>query len=249
MNGKISAHHGHVDYPNNLSHAVAVIEEYREIDIVEIDFVSFGDDIVSSHDYDIDIISFGSVLQDWIESIVVEHRKILWIDIKENLFIYLNWMYNTFNVPLLLRKLQLIRRIIYKDRGCDITPYVWIGCQDGDLLNHIIRENDTMKHPWKIMLDMPTVSSYIYQHISPPCFSRLLEDMVIDEFKNKPVRQYDIIAIDQSFFNTMTSLIQFIKSLNLRPETNVILYTFKERVDAPRIKNINIIMQYDYHLQ
>lgn len=243
---KISAHHGHIDYPNNLKRALDVIDKNNTPDIIEIDFVSFGDSIISSHDYDIDVINCGNILEDWIMEMVVHRGKILWIDVKENLFIHFNCMYSKFDVPLLFRILQLVRRSVFQDKKLNITPFIWIGCQDKDLFNSLIQENDTMKHPWKMILDMPTVSSYIYQYLTPNCFNHLLEDMVIEEFRNKPVRQYDVIAIDQSFFYSLSSMTKFIKTLKLRPDTHVILNSFSNHEEAPVIKNINIIMQYDY---
>jgi hypothetical protein len=245
----VSAHHGCIHFPNHLISAANIVDENSEIDIVEIDFVTFGNEVISSHDYDVDVIQQGSILFDWILAMVIERGKILWIDIKENLTIFFNWMYDKFDVSLFFMSLIQIRREISKKKQIDITPFIWIGCQDRDLFKRLKEENETLKHPWKMIFDIPTVSSYIYQYLMPSCFIHILEDSVVNEFSNVPMRQYDIISIDQSFFHSMESLVQFIKKLPLRHNTSVILNSYEDRsIEAPYIKNLNVIMQYDYRL-
>lgn len=246
----VSAHHGYIDFPNHLISCADIVDENREIDIVEIDFVTFGNEVISSHDYDIEVIQQGSILYDWVMAMVFERQKILWIDIKENLFIYFNWMYDKFDVSMFFKTLIHIRREISRTKHIDITHNIWIGCQDTSLFRRLKEENETLKHPWIMIYDIPTVGHYIYQHLMPSCFIHLLEEMVIGEFSKIPMRQYDIISIDQSFFHSMESMIRFIKNLNLRRGTNVVLNSYENRaIEAPYIKHLNIIMQYDYRLK
>ena len=106
---KVSCHHGDINNPNQLFYVEKLIERENDfIDIYEIDFVMFKNKVVSSHDYDIDMIYKGTELIKWIDLIIIKNNKILWIDIKENLSIFCN-SYNQFNIYLFFKELELIR--------------------------------------------------------------------------------------------------------------------------------------------
>jgi hypothetical protein len=238
----ISCHHGDIHHQNNLSKVKKLVKHYPEIDIFEIDFISFDDKIISSHDYNMSVIKEGSVLEKWVQFLVIEKRKILWLDIKENLTIYMNCGFEKFDTHLLFSKLKSLRRLA----SFDITPYIWIGCQEIPVRQSIVEKNKRLSRPWQLILDMPTVPSYMLQRITPNFARGYLREMICHDFMESGYEEYSILTIDQSFFLSREEIISFIKSLKLEKETKIVINSFDRSVEPIRIKNHYIIMQYDY---
>lgn len=241
----ISCHHGDINHQNNLGAAEALIERFPEIDVFEIDFISLSDEIISSHDYDINVICHGSRLEEWVASVVIKSKKILWLDVKENLGIYCACQFERFDYKLLFRKLKKIR----ESTGMDITPYVWIGCQDVTLRHKIFKRNKRLTQPWQLMLDMPTVSGYVAQRLMPQWARCYLRDWVCDDFRETPYEHFAVLSIDQSFFLTRDEIKQFIKSLKVSPQTIIVVNSFSRDVRPLKVNNCRVVMQYDYTLE
>jgi hypothetical protein len=240
---RISNHHGDVENPNNLKAAKRVIEQHgAEIDIYEIDFVSVGNKIISSHDYIDHKIKRGSKLSRWIDLVVVEHRRILWIDVKENLAIFMACAYGKFNADALFSSLDRSRRRIMRDFGFDILHYIWIGCQDLDLRSYIHRTSGE----WRVIMDMPSVTNYIWQYATLGLAKGWLCRKVCQEFKESDYKDYDVVTIDQSFFFTRKDIKKFIMSLDLDPSIPIVINSFDRDVKPIKIRNHHIIMQYNY---
>ena len=238
----ISCHHGDIHHQNNLARVERLIETYPEIDIYEIDFISLDDKIISSHDYDMNVIKQGSTLDEWVRVVVLAHKKILWLDIKENLALYCACGFEKFDHRALFRALQKVRDAA----TMDLTPYIWIGCQDVTLRYKIFKKNAKLAQPWQMILDMPTVSSYIAQRVTPTWARCYLREAVCDDFRATTYEKFPIISIDQSFFQSRDEIKEFIRSLGLSSQMVIVLNSFDRSVAPITMKNHYIVMQYDY---
>jgi hypothetical protein len=267
----ISCHHGDVSQPNNLEQAKKVYHNKGyEIDIYEVDFVCFCGRIVSAHDYDRQQISSGSSLEEWIDFFVVQKRKILWLDIKENITLvsggcgYEKFDYRALFDVLEAKRQEVMRRFI-DDGGdvdelfidnsksvtglyppLDIANYIVIGCQDAELHKKIANKSRQHKKRWRLILDSPDVWAYVLQYLCPGFLAPYLCDYVCEQFRQTKYRHYGMISIDQSFFSSRSKLIDFIKSLKLSPNTMVIVNSYDRTVPPLQIENHYIVMQYDY---
>jgi len=254
----ISNHHGDTHAPNELEPARQIDHHYgHEIDIYEIDFVSFHGRIISAHDYDIDKINQGSELHEWIDFVVVQRRKVLWLDIKENLDIYLACGYAKFDCDALFSVLEYKRQqlLTRSTDAIDLTQYVIIGCQEKELHAKIVHRNNNQLYQqrngqkWRMILDAPNVWSYVLQYITPALLLPHLHNYICNDFRHSGYERYGAISIDQSFFASPQDIVDFIRSLKLRPETLVIINSFTRNVAPITVEgHDNVIMQYDYTL-
>lgn len=257
----ISNHHGDVNAPNELEAAKRVeLTHGHEIDIYEIDFVSYYGRIVSAHDYDIDKIARGSDLHEWIDFVVVQRRKVLWLDVKENLDIYLACGFAKFDAQALFdtlayKRAQVLNQHRERDgdggskKPLDIANYIIIGCQESELRADLVFRNRLQQHGfrWHMILDAPDVWSYVLQYLCPALLKPYLRDFVCNEFQqNSEYHHYGVISVDQSFFASRRDITAFIESLRLAPNTLVIINSFARDVAPIAIANHYIIMQYDY---
>jgi len=241
---KISNHHGDLNKPNNLKATREIITQYgHEIDIYEIDFVSSHGRIISSHDYEGEKIRSGSTLEKWIREVVINNRKILWADIKENLPIFFSCGYGKFDTDALFNSLNDARKWVLENKDFDIQPYIWLGCQEPELHEEICHR----KGDWTVILDMPRVNNYILQYI-PFIPKSYLRDKICQESKESSYRDYSIITIDQSFFFTRKEIKDFIKSLKLAKDTKVVINSFEKSVRPIDVDGLEIIMQYNYRV-
>ena len=244
---KISAHHGDAGRPNNLATARTLLEHHDEIDVMEIDFVTFRGHIVSSHDYDASVIVDGSPLEEWMRFVVGERHCVLWIDVKENSWLYMNWMYGQFDVALFFQTLRRVRRALWREDGqLDVTALVWIGCQDPALRQRLVEANDVQRHPWQMMLDVPMMRSYVWKMLTPSCLAAALEKQVMEELLGVDYKQAQLLSLDHSFFASRDALIAFLRKLKLRRGATLILYSFPRDVKPIQLRNVNVVMQYDY---
>jgi hypothetical protein len=245
----ISAHHGDVARPNELKWARRVCEQNSEIDCLEIDFVTFREEVRSSHDYDEQMIAQGSQLSEWL-AFTVPNGIQLWIDVKQNLSLYFNWMYGEFDVRLFFDTLRRAHEDLSEQGHTDTRATVWIGCQDRELLNRLNEFNHKLQrhNRWKIVLDLPTIGAYVYQTFVPHCLMALITRRAESDITSTETdyKHYDVISLDQSFWDSVEELCDFIKRLKLNEGTTVILNSYPRNVEAPRIKGIRIVMQYDY---
>lgn len=242
---RISAHHGLLSRPNELKAAKRLCQQRKEIDCLEIDFVTFRGEIISSHDYDEQTIARGSPLGEWLEY-VATHQLVLWIDVKQNEWFYFNGMYGTFDVHLFFQALREARRFIWKEYQVNITHYVWIGCQNCLLREALQEANGKLKNPWQLVLDLPFVKSYVYKALLPTCMASTLARLAEEEILNSPYKRFPIISIDRDFFSDEETLIDFLRELRLKRGTRVILNSFPRSVKPIEVNGLDIVMQYDY---
>ena len=242
--GGHSCHHGDIKKENCLS-AVKKLEKVygREIGIYEIDFISFHGEIYSSHDYTVDAIRSENKLLNWIEYVVVERRKVLWLDVKENYWFYFNCGFEKFCVTTLLQRLTDAYTYCQKKYSLDIKNFVWIGCQERTLHREIMRQN---RNRWKMILDLPTVNTYILRKITLGLLGELYLDRVRNDYLESPYKKYKIITLDQIFFRSTGQLLDFIRALDLPPDVSIIVNSFPFSTPPLKLKGHNIIMQYDY---
>lgn len=252
-----SCHHGHVEHQNNLRQAIDVIRTNPDIRIVEIDFIQLGDEFISSHDYVAENISNGSPLLEWVRKVVIERKKILWIDLKSHVdFMAFCCCDIRFKLDCnaLFKTLSGICRIL----DMRVQDKVWLSCQDLEVREALVRCNRRLKpeNKWTIVTDIPFVYSYAVnacQYVLPSIFYNWLQDRVFAElcqydfnrtriYANVPI----IVCIDKSFFATTERLTKFIEDSTIPLGSTIVLYTF-ERTEPPiLISGYDIIMQYDY---
>jgi hypothetical protein len=248
----ISSHHGDYRRENNLVAAVRVAEIFEEIDIYEIDFVSVGKRVISSHDYEEEAIANGSPVEEWIREFVVKRGKILWLDVKENLTLLMNCGYGKFGVRALFHRLETEWKEAANrpQNPVDIRTRIWIGCQDVSLRERLFEYNQRRcGGRWHQILDMPTTTAYILQRITPPCFTSLLCEYVCRESRESDYRDFDLLSVDRSFFPGRKAMKAFILSLELRPDVLVVLNSFGRNQKPIILPNHRIAMQYDYTVQ
>lgn len=241
MKPRISCHHGDSSNQNNLVAASRILREYPEIDIMEIDFVFYNNDIVSSHDYSAHNILHGSSLSEWIEMVVIKHKKILWIDMKPDLSI------GAFLWPSFKEEVACLFSILRSfKRG--IGNSLMITSQDPSITEEI--NNTPIDMKWPTATDIPYLSSYIWQYILSPGLQVWNDDSIYKYFATEyDFSPYSIVAIDKSFFaHDIDKVFRFISECNIGEGTTVILYNFKRGVPIIHSEYCNIVMQYDYSL-
>src|ERR1700744_684801 len=205
---RISAHHGDVERPNQLKAARRVLRQNPEIQCLEIDFVSFQGEIVSSHDYALEAIEQGAPLLQWMR-LCAEKQLVLWIDVKQNEWFYFNAMYGEFDVALFFEKLKESRRLLQRELQVDMRDWVWIGCQNCALRDAIHAKNRRAKHRWHLVLDLPFIKSYVYKALLPRCMPRTLARLAEEEIYNSDYEHYKVLSLDQVFFATHDMLVGF----------------------------------------
>jgi len=258
VGGMTSCHHGHSLQQNNLKQAIEVLKTNREIGVVEIDFVQVGDDFVSSHDYTQEGIQNGSTLLEWIQEGVVNRGKILWVDIKSHVDFTAYFCCCDMRFKFDCRALFRALGQIYKRLKQRLQDNVWLSCQDREIRDAFIRENNRLKacNRWTIATDIPFVYSYAVnacRYVFPTSMYNWLQDRAFADLLNydfdatriyldRPV----VVCIDQSFFPSVERLIKFIEDSTIPLGSKVILYTFSKEQPPIVVPGYEIIMQYDY---
>lgn len=249
----IANHHGDIKNENNLSSTRNIIKNHKEIDIFEIDFVHYKGDFYSSHDYKLDNILNGSTLTKWIDLIIIQNKRILYIDIKTNIDVFsiLFFCYPNlrFDVQAFFKHINKIRRYYLKKMNFDIIKYIWIACQDKDTISDINRINDKrVKSKWIIISDIPYYSNYILKTIfSCVCAYNLINKYVVQQpFLSHDFTDDLVVSIDKSCFNSIEELIYFIEMSSIPRGITIVLYTFELNEERIYIKGYNIVMLYNY---
>jgi hypothetical protein len=250
----ISNHHGDVQRPNELVRAKLVERHWgHEIDMYEIDFVSYHGRLLSAHDYDVDQMTRGSPLEEWLDFVVAERRKILWLDVKENLAIYMACGFAQFDCAALFQTLAHKRDQFINATGgaLDLTDYVIIGCQEPALHARIVAKNRRLArrhhYSWRMILDAPSVASYYWQYVLPSFLKPWLRDWMCQDFARSNYRHYAVISIDQSFFESRAEILDFIRSLRLGGSgTMIIVNSYARSEPRLQLDDHHIVMQYDY---
>lgn len=242
-----SAHHGDYKSPNELTPALLIADAHPEVQVFEIDFVDTGDaqkQIISSHDYDERAIARGSPLAQWVDALVVQRRRILWLDCKQNLDLYFAWQYPKFHARRLFRQLEKLRTDVMPA----LAQFLWIGSQDCELRSQLLAENEKLPldKRWRFILDMPTVMSYGWLRITPHCWQGWVFDDAYQKFRDTDYQSYDVISLDREFFTGPSQLKRFLRSLHLRPGVLVVLNSFSLKQAPLELEEHCIVMQYDY---
>ncbi len=246
---KLCCHHGDFDRQNNLASAIVIMDENPQIDIYEIDFIDYGGQCISSHDYKQQNILNGSSIRDWIREICVKRKKILYVDLKVDVGLgYLlsfsgsDWK---FNCVRLFNELNRIHSTYQRKKNVDIKKYIWLTSQDYDVAGKLYSINNHLdrKHRWKCIIDAPYVNYYILQYLVSGCSPSFVNDRTYNacmeyNFDN------DIIALDYSFFGS--NITKFIKDSTIKAGSTIILYSFELGTKPIEIEGYYIIMTYNY---
>ncbi len=255
-----SCHHGHSRYPNNLAHAIRVMNTQEEVGVMEIDFVQVGDDFVSSHDYKTENIEQGSCLGDWVEEVIVKRDLILWIDIKSHidvmgfLFVCCDKRFK-FDCHALFKALA---RLYNKHQSqLRLQDKIWLSCQDADVRDSLIRLNGSLKarYKWTIVTDIPFIYSYVCKYLNDwlPVFAYTsMYDYVFSHFLEFDFTDVAIgfggiiVCIDQSFFPSDARLIEFIEKSTIPPGATLVLYNYERTHPPIKVMGYTVKMQYEY---
>ncbi len=252
---RISNHHGDSHRENHLPSARAVIEAHPEIDIVEIDFVSHNGQYVSMHDYSVLGLLEGSLLIDWVELVVVQHARMLWIDVKPKWDI-VSILCDTAEAETvsLMRHLDQLR-VIYmaRQQPRDLRHSVFLASQDATMSHALRRFNSLLpqERRWCISEDVPFLGTYILQRVLSYGWQDTLNRAVQERFAHYDFSHATVVSIDALFFDyNVTAMCEFIRANGtLRPETWIILYSF-ERSQLPEPVTLegypHIITQYNH---
>lgn len=220
----VSCHHGAANDENKLSSAMKILDLYKEIDIIEIDFIYVNNQFISSHDYD---TIQGESLEMWIDEIV-KRDKILWIDLKDtqiSFFIKELSKLNIEHLYILLNNLSLK----YKN----LHHHVLIGCQ------YMHAYNLLSQNKFTVIRDLPRDTMYFLTEISPISIENIVINSILED-----VGDSNIIAIDRTFL-TEEGLLSI---LNLIKSEIIIIYNYNRDESIPFVKNKYIIIQYNYYI-
>lgn len=248
---RLCCHHGDYDNQNNLAAAKKIMEENPQIDIYEIDFVDYGRQFISSHDYAYHSRIGGSPLSEWIREICVKRKKILYVDLKVDVdFSYLffcsgggiEWK---FDCQRLYAVLNEMARKYRKKYNINIRNYIWLTSQDYDVVSKLnsINEFQEKKRRWTCIIDVPYVNYYIAQYTLPGCMMGLLGGRTYSEFMTYNF-DCDIVALDYSFFTHYIT--RFIENSTIKLGSTIILYSFELGTEPINIMGYNIVMTYNY---
>lgn len=228
QNKKISCHHGNIQFENQLKPVIDLLKT-NQIDIIEIDFVCYQNQYISSHDYTLDNITKGSTLEEWVD-VIMKFNKILWIDLKDTTFgIFFNS--NRLDIPLLFNKLDLL-----KLKYPNLNQHILIGCQYVSSYQQLLSHDN-----YTILTDLPQDYAYVLNYLTPFLFKSTLNDYIKTWIQNYTYG--DIMALDKSFFNNLDELTTLLDTITA---SIVILYNFEKGDVIPNIKGKHVIIQYNF---
>lgn len=242
----VSCHHGDIKDQNNLVSAARVLDKYDEIDILEIDFVFYMNDMISSHDYSAKNILHGSSLSKWIEMTVIHYGRVLWIDLKPRLDIA-SFLWSNDQKEEAICLFRILGEM-KKKYGIKISESILITSQDPIITEEIEIANSL--NEWRVVADIPHMSSYIWQAILPPGLQEWNDSSIYTDFTTLyDFSRFAVIAIDKSFFNnSIDRVFRFIKESNIKVGSTIIIYNFTKETPVIHSPNYNIVMQYDFSL-
>jgi hypothetical protein len=250
---KTSCHHGDYLRPNSLEETRAVLQRYPEIAIVEIDFVLLCEPepvLLSSHDYEQQSVERGATLEEWVKLVVLEQKRLLWMDIKTRLGFWslLSEPEKRLDVALLLALMRKMRRHFLKHCGQDVQQRVLLGCQDEPVYKALLALNNQEKHPWRVLLDLPFATSYIGQMLLP---DEWINNWMQETYVQYPYEQdgavgQQYVCLDRNFFTNNRQLEDFIQCSGIARNSVVIVYSYPRTAKPLRVPGYQIMMQCDY---
>lgn len=226
-----SAHHGCINYENQLKPTLELFSRHPEIGLVEIDFVYHEGKFISSHDYEKDNIIMGSTLKKWVKHII-RLDKIMWVDIKDTTLSIISYQFSEFDVYEFYRQLEELE-IMFPT----IRKHLLLSCQYTNTYEDLVKLNPG----FTIINDMPQDQSYVLDKFMPlSLIKTFVHDTTLSQLKGIK----NIICLDKSFFMNGTELSQFIRQLD---SDIVILYSYEiGETDLPVVEGKHIIYQYNY---
>jgi hypothetical protein len=235
-----------------------VLQQYPEIAVIEIDFVLLCDgeepELLASHDYEPGSLVRATPLKAWIEMVVLQQKRLLWLDLKTRLSLWtlMSEPRSRLDVPLLLGLLNQLQRHFRKHCNYDIRKQLLLGCQDEQVYRLLCELNAQQSHAWRLLLDLPFADSYIHKKMMPDALAnewmqetyRLYAYAETLESSGSEGRRY--ICLDTSFFESTDAVKDFIQRSTLPRHSVLVLYSYPRTAPALSVPGYTILMQYDY---
>lgn len=250
----ISCHHGDINHPNVLYHARKILERNPEIAIMEIDFIGVNNNtgwhFVSSHDHDKGEILRSSPLEEWLQFVIVENERQLYIDVKARVDIMsLLGIESKFPTLFFFLYMQQQRTTIKETYKLDIRDFLFIGCQYGEIKEELKRLNNQYSEDdrWTLIDDLPLYGAYVRDAILRPLGMGFIVDWYVKSFLSEyDFSQSHLVSLDRKFFHDDAELLDLIGRVNLPPGARIVIYNFDLSHRTVTAEGFSVIMQYDY---
>lgn len=226
-----SAHHGFINYENQLSPIIMLFATHTDVGILEIDFYYHNGEFVSSHDGTEENLSKGSSLEQWVDCIIT-HNKILWIDVKDTTSSIISEEFSVFDVDVFYQCLQRL-----ENKYMNLKNNILIGCQYTSTYNNLINKNIG----YNIIHDMPRDFAYILNKFLPLVLIKsCIHNRILEDLQGIT----GIVCLDHTFFDDVNELNTFITML---PHQTIIVYSYDiSEKNLPKVPGKHIIHQFDY---
>jgi len=237
MNTFISAHHGDHNHENSLAHTLELLDKRKEIKYVEIDFVCWNNNYVSSHDYNEEIISKGSSLREWLISLT-KRKIVLWMDVKDVDYSIVGDVFSKVDGKLLFQILDEVETALYAN-GIYLKDWIFISSQYVYAEKRIVNANI---NKYMIAKDLPTFYAYAFEWKNIP---HGIQNLFKEEVKRVILEQRycDVVCLDCSFFDTE----QEVENLFVESKVGmVILYSLEGKEIIHLQKTKKVVYQYDF---
>lgn len=229
----ISSHHGYIDRPNSLSDCIYLSESNPDIDMFEIDFITYGQAVLSAHDYDDSNILKGQYLSDWFDYFIPKN-KVLWIDLKDTVGSLIISSESQFDCNLFFDKLESERQK-FRKQNIDLRDRIIISSQFPHIQNQLRRNAH-----YQIIFDYPSISTYLLKEHS--IFHPIIQYNIKSQIDQ--LAPQSVIALDASFFANTKELRSFIKDID--PKIIIIYSLHYDGIFDQSIQDKHIIIQHDY---
>lgn len=237
MKKSISAHHGDHIHENSLCHTLALLDKRKDIKYVEIDFVCWNDNYISSHDYNEDIVKNGSFLKEWLVALT-KRNVVLWMDVKDVDYTIVGDLFSKVDGKLLFRILEETDFEL-QSIGIYLKDWVFISSQYVHAQKRIIEANI---NKYTIAQDLPTFYAYALEWKYIPSYirSHFKDDIKKIIFE----RTYcDVVCLDCSFFDTEEEIEDLFYGTKIGM---VILYNLEGKQEITLEKRKKVIYQYNF---
>lgn len=249
---RIAAHHGDYNHQNSLKHAKKVLDHHKEtIDMVEIDFVYHQGNFVSSHDHETETILRGAYLIDWIRLVIFTYKKILWIDMKSNMFslvsMITDWTKEESNA--LFKRLNKYHRETLNKYKMNLKNYIMISSQYEPFKKRFTMLNNELDKKWLLTMDFPYSNYYVWEYVLPNDLQSWNNESVQDKIIHFDFSDEGFISIDLKFFDYDIEYLFTLLKKNgtIKKGCYILLYPFKQDYEY-RITSdkYHIIMMIDF---
>jgi hypothetical protein len=226
-----SAHHGYINFENQLAPTLELLTEHPEIHIVEIDFIYHDGNFISSHDYSDENIALGSTIEEWVRCII-NTDKTLWIDVKDSFFSIWSKKFIKFDTIAFYEHLSRLELEFPK-----LKNHILIGCQYKHTYKRLVKHNTGHR----IIHDTPPDYAYVLNKVfGLSLIKSSIHNIILDELNGVD----GIVCLDRTFFDNTNELNIFIQSLT---NSVIIIYSYDlTDFDLPNVEGKHIIYQYNY---